>query len=57
MSLPIDKSLRRVMVTDERCGVPMCIYWNTQELADWVVEIGYPQYRVSLSNIINIKSN
>ncbi|XP_045181590.2 sterile alpha motif domain-containing protein 15-like [Mercenaria mercenaria] len=35
-----------VRKTDEKHGVPMTIYWTEEELADWICEIGYPQYRV-----------
>ena len=29
---------------DER--VPQCLYWNVEQVADWIVELGFPYYRV-----------
>ena len=27
--------------------VPLCLAWNVQQVADWMEEIGLPDYRVS----------
>lgn len=31
---------------DER--VPPCLYWNVEQVADWIEDIGFPDYRVRL---------
>ncbi|XP_052767893.1 sterile alpha motif domain-containing protein 15-like [Mya arenaria] len=40
-----DRPSRFVLEADTRSGVPMAIYWTSSQVADWVVEQGYPQYR------------
>ena len=29
---------------DER--VPQCLYWNVDQVADWIEDLGFPYYRV-----------
>ncbi|KAL4238009.1 Sterile alpha motif [Mactra antiquata] len=36
---------RYVKDADDKCGVPMCIYWSTEDIAEWICFIGFPQYR------------
>ena len=34
--------------------VPTCIHWTTEDVANWIEEIGFPQYRDCFeSNMIN----
>lgn len=30
-------------------GDPICLYWTFDQVADWIAELGFPQYRVSLN--------
>ncbi|XP_060573366.1 sterile alpha motif domain-containing protein 15-like [Ruditapes philippinarum] len=46
--MDFNQTSQHVRDLDESCGVPMCIYWTTEELADWICEIGYPLYRESI---------
>jgi len=27
--------------------VPSCLYWTTEQVADWIEELGFPYYRVN----------
>ncbi|XP_060566421.1 sterile alpha motif domain-containing protein 15-like, partial [Ruditapes philippinarum] len=37
---------------DER--VPQCLYWNVEQVADWIEDIGFPDYRLCITeNMIN----
>merc|ERR1711936_1152966 len=34
--------------------VPSALYWTTEHVADWVEELGFPQYRACiLTNLVN----
>jgi len=37
---------RRVIEADGRCNISESVYWNEEEVADWVEGIGFPQYKV-----------
>ena len=39
-------SIRKVKALDESMGVPMAMYWTTEEVADWMEDIGFQKYRV-----------
>jgi hypothetical protein len=36
-------------IRDER--VPECLHWNSKDVANWVEELGFPYYRVSVYNV------
>ncbi|XP_045159892.1 sterile alpha motif domain-containing protein 15-like [Mercenaria mercenaria] len=37
---------------DER--VPQCLYWNVDQVADWIEDLGFPYYRSCITeNLIN----
>ncbi|XP_033735291.1 sterile alpha motif domain-containing protein 15-like [Pecten maximus] len=44
---------RRVVDSDRNSGIPDCIYWNEQQVANWIEEQGFPQYKQSfLTNFV-----
>ncbi|XP_069118342.1 sterile alpha motif domain-containing protein 15-like [Argopecten irradians] len=44
---------RRVVDSDRISGIPLCLYWNEQQVANWVEEQGFPQYKQCfLSNFV-----
>ncbi|OWF47206.1 sterile alpha motif domain-containing protein 15-like [Mizuhopecten yessoensis] len=36
---------RRVVDSDYNSGISECLYWNEKQVADWVEEQGFPQYK------------
>ena len=44
--VPDDPVIRRLREQDEDCGVPVAVYWTTRQMANWIEEIGFPNYRV-----------
>ena len=41
-------------LTESDLLVPTCIHWTTEDVANWIEEIGFPQYRDCFeSNLIN----
>ncbi|XP_060062823.1 sterile alpha motif domain-containing protein 15-like [Ylistrum balloti] len=44
---------RRVVDSDCSNGISECVYWNEHQVANWVEEQGFPQYKESfLSNFV-----
>ena len=50
--MPLDTpAIRKVKEQDAEYGVPMTIYWTTDQVADWIEELGFPNYRVGINRI------
>ena len=32
--------------SDESQNVPQCIHWSTEEVADWIENLGFKEYKV-----------
>lgn len=31
--------------------VPACLYWSVEQVSDWIEELGFPNYKVTLFNM------
>ena len=52
VAMPLDTpAIRKVKEQDAEYGVPMTIYWTTDQVADWIEELGFPNYRVGINKI------
>ena len=46
---PLDYIFAMAVLLSE---VPDCIYWSTEEVAEWIEQIGYKQYKVRLVSLL-----
>ena len=39
-------SVSKFSPTFDAEGIPLCLYWSVEEVAEWIEYLGFPQYKV-----------